>query len=271
MAALAISVTACSGKTAGETAATTAAPAATEATTQAMASYESKDGWKTTQGSAFIVKEDNEHQVSFIYSKDGKEGKSKVIISYHTDKMPSEVLAEQTAGIDDAKITRSEGYFGARRPAWSYTRIIEEDAATGMSRQLEAAEHNGGTLLVDIQYYRDEDQTDNEEVGDNITGLLDTLEFTSHSPQQELAYNVGTYERKYKEELEGKEQEVTETITLNEDHSGTISFQDDIPIVWGSYQLMDYNNGTKYEYKVEGDMLYLNLDGNEWLEFSRKK
>lgn len=261
MAALAACLTACAGKAATEAAAGSA---------EEMASYESKDGWKTTPGSSFTVQEDNEHQVSFKY-KGEKPNNTQVIISYHPGKMPSEVLYEKTADIDDARITRTEGYSGGLKPNWTYSRLIEADAETGMSRQLSGTEHNGGTLLVDIQFYRSDSDEETEIIGDQIAGLLDTLQFTSHEPQQELAHNIGTYERKYKEELEGKEQEFTDTVTLNADHTGTISFQDDIKILWGSFQLVEYESGNKYEYKVEGDTLYLNTEGDEWLEFTRKK
>jgi len=270
MTMLLVSVTACGSKTAETSPAAAETQAVAETSTQAMASYESKDGWKTTQGSAFTVKEDSAHQVSFIYNTENP-NKSQVIISYHPGKMPSEVLYEKTADIDDSRITRSEGYFGNLRPNWSYTRIIAEDPATGLSRQLTGTEHNGGTLLLDIHFYRTADDSELELIGDNITGITDTLQFTSHEPQQELAYNIGTYERKYKEEIEGKELDVTDTIILNEDHTGMMSFQDDIKILWGSYQLIEYESGKKYEYKVEGDCLYANLNGDEWLEFTRKQ
>jgi len=267
MAALAFTVTACTGKTAE----TAPAAAETEKAEETMASYESRDGWKTTQGSAFTVKEDNEHQVSFIYNTENPD-KSQVIISYHPGKMPSEVLGEKTADIDDSRITRDEGYSGGLAPNWTYIRRIAEDPETGLTRQLNGTEHNGGTLLVDIYFYRTGDDDETEMIGDNITGLLDTLKFTSHEPQQELAYNVGTYERKYKEEIEGKEQEFTDTIILNDDHTGTLSFQDDIRILWGSYELTEVESSSKYEFKVEGDSLFLNREGtDEWLEFTRKK
>ncbi len=233
--------------------------------------YESKDCWKITYApSMFELKEDKPGEVCFIYK--GKcTGRHEVRISYHPGKLPTEVLYEKTADLPEERITRSEGWFGGTYPAWSYSRSISA-GDDGISENLTGIEHNGGTLIVHVISGTEEDEDINMSVSDDISGLLDSLQFTKHEPQQEMAYKIGTYVREYKEEMEGKEQTFTDTIVLREDHTGTMSFQDDIDIIWSSWELIEWSGSNRYEYDVEGDNLLVNMnDGGEWAQFQRKQ
>jgi len=252
------------------------APAETVAETEAVAqekTYESKDGWKMKYfPQQFDVKEESDGAVTFEY-KGESSGKDFIKISYHKNKMPSEILYEKVADIPDERVKRDEGWFASTYPAWTYSREVapgKDDP--NQRRTLTAIEHNGGSLLVDIVYAHEENDDLNMDKSDQISGTIDTLELVNHKPQEELAYRVGTYERKYKEEIEGEEQTVTDTITLNEDHTGVMSFQDDINIIWTSTEIITESGDQRYEFTVEGDNLMINMNpGEEWLTFERKK
>jgi len=265
-----------------ETAATEAAAstAATEAAAEASSDtetgtelkeevYESKDGWKVRYYPAeFKLNTENKGEVSFSYQGEAA-GSDVVTFSYHPGKMPNEVLYEKTADIDDSKVTRSEGYF--YYPNWSYTRVIEPGVrGSGLGGTLIAMEHNGGTLLIDVLYHEEKDEERNMTISDSISGLLDSIEFTNHEPQRELDYVPGTYVREYEEEIEGENTKVTDKVVLKDDHSGVISFQDDIDIIWSSYELMGTETDYRTEYTVEGDILYV-LDCEDWIQFNRQE
>lgn len=51
---------------------------------------------------------------------------------------------------------------------------------------------------------------------------------------------------------------------------GTLSFQDDVDIIWGTYTFWyeDYSYPT--EFTIEGDTLYINYGDNEWYSFERE-
>jgi len=254
-----------------------AAPETQAATEKAAAeskelTYESKDGWKITYSpDSFIKSEGEKGEVSFSYQGESA-GSNVITISYHKDRMPNEVLYDKTARVDESRISRSEGWFGSTYPNWSYTRDIAPDKESGLGETYTGIEHNGGTLLVEVLYHRDLNEERNMDTSDQLSGVLGTLEFTNHKPQEEMAYKIGTYVREYKEEMEGQEQTVTDTITLNEDHSGMMSFQDDIEIIWSSYELIEKYGDNRYEYTVEGDNLLVNMnDGGDWWSFDRKK
>jgi len=232
--------------------------------------YESENGWKIEYNpQLFAVNEETDQEIMFVYQGECA-GTNAIGIKYYPDKMPNEVLYELTEGVEDDKVDRSEGYFGGTYPNWSYSRhIAPGDEGSGLGENYTAIEHNGGTLVVDIIYHRETDEEQAMEVSDNLAGVVDSLEFTDHKPQEELAYVIGTFVREYKEEIEGVEDTYTDTIELRDDHTGMMSFQDDIDIIWSSYELICVDSNARYEYKVEGDTLYVNLDG-DWMEFERK-
>lgn len=251
----------------------TACAANNTAETLKSETYESKDGWKVTyHPEVFAMSEGENGEVNFSYQGDAA-GSNVVSVSYHKDRMPNEVLYDATADVDDSKVTRNEGWFGSTYPAWTYSRYIQADASgSGLGVDYTAIEHNGGTLLISILHHKDTDDERNMDTSDAIEGLVNSIELVNHKHQQEMAYKVGTYVNEYQEEIEGENIKVTDTITLNEDHTGVMSFQDDIDIIWSSTELIERDGDNRYEYTVEGDTLLVNMfEGEDWVQFQRKK
>lgn len=267
-----ISLTACSKAQPEQASAETAQ---TEVATEKKAesnekTYESQDGWKIIyNGDLFGLNEETPGEVTFVY-KNASAGSDIITISYHKGKMPSEVLYEKTEGIDDKLIVRSEGYFGNTYPDWSYTRTIRSDEGSKINETFTGIEHNDGTIIIDVLIHPEKEEEKNQSLSDDISEVLDSFTFTNHQPQKEFAYVPGTYTREYKEEIEGKEQTFTDTIVLADDHSGTVTFQDTVNIIWSSYELIDTGSDNRYEYTIEGDTLLLK-QGEDWIEFQKKK
>ena len=235
-----ISLTACANAknetASAETAQTEAAAEKKEESTEKT--YESQDGWKISYDEElFDLNEETPGEVTFVYKK-GSAGSDLITISYHKDKMPSEVLYEKTEGIDDSLIERSEGYFGNTYPDWSYTRTVKSDEGSKINETFTGIEHNDGTIIIDVLVHPEKEEDKNQSLSDDISAVLDSFTFTNHQPQKEFSYVPGTYTREFKEEIEGQDQTFTDTIVLNADHSGTATFQDTVDVIWSSYEII---------------------------------
>ena len=229
--------------------------------------YSSPAGWDITYNPATMEMNEQDEVVSFVYA--GKDKDAGLISIHYVDgKMPQEALYEEIDGIDDSRVTRSEGVFGDTG-AWAFTYSVAPTQEEPYIRQFTGIEHNGGTLLIAITV-KEGDEAAMMPVSDAIEGVVDSLVFTAHDPQQQFAYVPGTYQRTYTEEMEGQDMTITDTIVLNEDHTGTLDFQDTIPITWSSIYLIDNNNSQQYEYTIEGDNLLVDQfnDGN-WYTYER--
>ena len=187
----------------------------------------------------------------------------KEFISYEADKMPEEVLGELTADWGDAEtIERSEGIFPGTTDMWGYWRTLSQPAGSeDPSRTAIAGEYNGGTLLLQNTTYLTGDDAIDTAAADALETVVDSITYENFGPQTMYEYIPGTYTA----EQDG----ATLSVTLNEDHSGVLSIQDDIDILWGSVELMAADGSFTYEYTLEGDNLYVNYDG-EWTEFARQ-
>lgn len=94
-------------------------------------------------------------------------------------------------------------------------------------------------------------------------------ENTKTEELSDLEKNIpGVYQQQFEEELEGKKQTVVYEIVLNKDHTGQISIQDDIDVIWDRDIIQTPDGSTKYDYYVAGDYLYINIAG-AWGEFKR--
>ena len=96
--------------------------------------------------------------------------------------------------------------------------------------------------------------------------MIDSIKYEDFAPQTMYEDYPGVYKMEETEEIEGEEMTYEYSITLNEDHSGVISIQDDINMMWGSNLLIGAD--FSYDYSVDGDKLTVDMDGNQ-LTFTR--
>ena len=249
----ALCLTACTGKT-------------SEPSEAEFSDYQG-NGWKVSYDTGCFAMTEKSGAVEFSF-KD-KDITDMLTISYSEGKMPEEVIYDATCDIDQEKVSRNEGYFAGQKD-WCFTRDIQpEDTADNVGRHYSGVEHNGGTLLISVTWKKTEEEVSYS--SDKISEILDTFEFTDHKPQEEYSYIPGIYEKTYEEDIEGKTEQFTYSVELNSDHTGMLHMQDDIEIYWTSIKIVPENSAVDgYEFKVEGDMLYLDLGGT-WEEFERSR
>lgn len=234
-----------------------------------LTSFESRNGWKTRFNATLFEVWEKEDSVRFVYAGDGK-GSDELGIVYYPGRMPREVLYEVTSDVDPEIPERYEGFFNAEQGDWCFGRYIAPDKDNnGEERAYTAVEHNDGTLLIVRKCKPMDTAALQDQVDEGILQIREHFAWTDHQPQQEFSYAVGTYVCEYTEELEGSEQKFTDTIVLNADHSGTLSFQDEAGIYWTSYEIVD-DAGNRVEFAVEGDFLYYDVTGAN-REFVRKQ
>lgn len=235
--------------------------------------YESADGWKLEYDEKdFTVSDLGNGEICFSYN--GKSsGTNAVVISYHKDKMPDELLYEKIGDVEPGTVERGESRFGIGGYASHYREIVPENInpkeRDAVYESLTAIEHNGGTILVDC-YKHYEVDTNRISARDNaLSQLLNTFDLVNHEPQTEYKYVYGTYERDYSEMVEGKKVERKESIVMNEDHTCVVTLEKTSNGDWTGTNII-LEDGTIYEYTVEGDNLYLN-NSNQVDEYTRKK
>ena len=245
--------------------------AVTEEVTNEEMSYMSSDGWRVRYNALKIEgSEIDEHTAQFVYLGDSA-GTSMVTISYIPDRYPQEVLYEVTNpwGQDD-KTLRTEGFFPGTDDKWGYWRTLYADVeSSGLSLGAIAGEYNGGVLLFEITAHLCGDDRIDVPMNDALSGVIDSVEYENFEPQTEFSYVPGTYTCEFTDELDGQEVTAVYQVVLNEDHTGTLSIQDEVPMMWGSNELMAYDLSFRYEYTVEGDSLMVNFDGM-WQTFTRE-
>ena len=247
-----------------------AAPEADER--QDVMEYISPDGWRVLYDPELMEGHELEDGGAFVYIGESA-GTNMVEIRKIEEKGPQEVLGEVTEGWGDPEaIFRSEGIFPGTNDKWGYWRVLNApEEGSGLSRTAIAGEYNGGTLLFDITaHVGGEDEERSIAVSDAIAELINSITYVDgFEPQEMYAYYPGVYTRIEEDELDGQKLTAEYSVTLNEDHTGTISIQDDVDVLWGSTELIRQDGSDRYEYDIEGNFLYLNEDGN-WIEFVKK-
>ena len=141
---------------------------------------------------------------------------------------------------------------------------------------------------------------------DSMWKILDTLTFYDYQPQTELDYVPGIYslsesgveapEREGADDADTAEEAATagttgaeiaaeiepedgadttqeavapaDQIILKKDHTGSLVSENTTPVLWGSTLLTEKNTERTYEYTVEGDSLYLNLN-DTWCLYNK--
>ena len=240
-----------------------------------LVKYENGGGWFVEyDADQFTVTEEGD-DVIFTYAEEGAEG-NQIRFRYFLDEMPDEALYNAMAGEDGLpEHARSEGYFAGRSDVWALqARVLNADG-TEAGKQYTAVEHNGGTLIVEVTTSLPEEEEAAMRITETIASVLDSFTFTEHEPQQMYAYIPGTYKQILHDQEEGSEDPADYYVQLNEDHTGVVHLQDEIPIIWYSREgkIFSPDSGEQiYEYSIEGDLLYLWEPGSErdsTLEFEK--
>ena len=219
--------------------------------------YVSDRGWSVKYDPSIITVNEGEDMTSFVYTGESA-GTNMLTISYIADKLPDEVLSELTEGWGDpGSVESSESYFPGTSDKWGLWRtLLSNGEGSGLSENVFAGEYNGGVLMFDFDI----------PVSDALSAVIDSIKYEDFAPQTMYENYPGVYKMEETEEIEGEEMTYEYSITLNEDHSGVISIQDDINMMWGSNLLIGAD--FSYDYSVDGDKLTVDMDGNQ-LTFTR--
>ena len=229
--------------------------------------YVSDRGWSVKYDPSIITVNEGEDMTSFVYTGESA-GTNMLTISYIADKLPDEVLSELTEGWGDpGSVESSESYFPGTSDKWGLWRtLLSNGEGSGLSENVFAGEYNGGVLMFDFTTHKAEDDSIDIPVSDALSAVIDSIKYEDFGPQTMYEDYPGVYKMEETEEIEGEEMTYEYSITLNEDHSGVISIQDDINMMWGSNLLIGAD--FSYDYSVDGDKLTVDMDGNQ-LTFTR--
>ena len=287
-------MTGCAGKTGtgtqtdaaqADTAQTEAAAVEAQAGTEAGAGretaatefvkYESADGWSTSYDKNSIeVTEDDGTWFSYIGKADGV---NRIIVKYYPGQMPDEVLYDVMADANGMpEHTRSEGYFGTGTDVWSMRTSMASEVIENATEDYIAVERNGGTLLLQVITTGQADEMTGMAISDALSAVIDSFELKDQQPQTYSANIPGKYTAQITDQIDGQEVTAEYFVQFNEDHTGVIHMQDEIPVIWYSREgkVLSAQTGEQiYEYVVEGDMLYLTdiADQNpETIEFTKE-
>ena len=229
--------------------------------------YVSDRGWSVKYDPSIITVNEGEDMTSFVYTGESA-GTNMLTISYIADKLPDEVLSELTEGWGDpGSVESSESYFPGTSDKWGLWRtLLSNGEGSELSENVFAGEYNGGVLMFDFTTHKAEDDSIDIPVSDALSAVIDSIKYEDFGPQTMYEDYPGVYKMEETEEIEGEEMTYEYSITLNEDHSGVISIQDDINMMWGSNLLIGAD--FSYDYSVDGDKLTVDMDGNQ-LTFTR--
>ena len=261
--------------TTAETKTETEAGAAQETVTAELVKYESAEGWSAFYDKSVIeVTEDDGTWFNYI----GKaEGVNRIIAKYYPGEMPDEVLYDVMADANGLpEHTRSEGYFGAGTDVWSIRTSMASGVIENATEDYIAVERNGGTLLLQVITSKQADEMTGMSISDAFAAVVDSFELKDQQPQTYSANVPGKYVAQITDQIDGQEVTAEYYVQFNEDHTGVIHMQDEIPVIWYSREgkVLSAQTGEQiYEYVVEGDTLYLkdSADENaETIEFTKE-
>ena len=253
----------------------TEASAAQETVTAELVKYESAEGWSASYDKSVIeVTEDDGTWFNYIGKADGV---NRIIVKYYPGEMPDEVLYDVMADANGLpEHTRSEGYFGAGTDVWSIRTSMASGVIENATEDYIAVERNGGTLLLQVITTGQADEMTGMSVSDALSAVIDSFELKDQQPQTYSANVPGKYVAQITDQIDGQEVTAEYYVQFNEDHTGVIHMQDEIPVIWYSREgkVLSAQTGEQiYEYVVEGDMLYLTdtaAENPETLEFTKE-
>lgn len=223
--------------------------------------FKSDKGWSVTYNEDVIsVTDQGDGSVQFTYTGEAS-GPNMITISYIEDKLPEEVLYEYTAEWADEDVIRNENYMPGTTDKWSYWRTYTTEANDLTYTDMAiAGEYNGGVLLFQIASCSEPDEEKGMAVSDAMASVIDSITYDNYEAQTMFDYYVGTYM--------GEAEDANPEVTLNEDHTGVLTMQDSVDIIWESTSIYSVDGTFLYDFTIEGDSLYL-MDGDYTIELTR--
>ena len=230
--------------------------------------YENDEGWLAYFDNSLVSVKEGYREVVFTYG-DAGEDTDKLRVRYYDDDSTEDVLEDIEEDYDSDQILRSEWYFGGSREDWGFTiSVPAPDKGDGMRRIYTAAEHNGGTLLVDWYSDGDGDSLREKALRQTACSFL----FSNHDPQREYEDLPGRYALNDKV-LSSDASNYPQAVMLNRDHTGTVG---DTEIIWhcrdGIFKEAG-PGGKEILYRADDEDLYLMLgtgqSGQEQVEYNK--
>lgn len=216
--------------------------------------FESNDGWQMTYNPTNVeATQVDDHSAKFVYTGEG-EGESLINVKYIQGKQPEAVLDDLTSEWGKEELVReNESFFPGTYDRWAYWRVLPAMGDLKESHSAIAGEYNGGVLLFEcVNHKTGKDEIDMA-VSDILSNILNSVSYQNFEPQTMYSNIPGTYNA-----TDGFE---IKTITLNEDHTGTLTTDNDIQVRWGSKEIMSNDGSVRYGYTIEGDSLIVDYEG----------
>ncbi len=224
--------------------------------------YASQYGWIVTYDPSVIRVEDNSDpadEVSFIYTGESA-GTNMLTISMADGMLPNEFMDElQDTG---SEFTVTGGFFPGTTDKWGYwVDTVDSDEGSGLHEEWILGEYSLGTLAFQFTTHKSGDDEIDIPCSDALAMIVDSVEYENFGPQTMYDGIPGTYIQTVTEEIGGEEVTSDYSITLNEDHTGNMSIQDVIPILWDDKMLIYEDGGYSYNYTKNGNSITVDMDG----------
>ncbi len=236
--------------------------------------FVSDRGWKVDYDASVIEVHDNTDpadEVDFVYTGDCG-GTCMVCVTYAEGRMPDEIIEDLKSIQDkDTVVDVSGGIFPGTTDKWAYwfTPTYAEEGS-GLHDDMILGEFNGGTLCFEFLTHNSGDDETDTAVSDALAMIIDSLEFKDFKPQTMYEDFPGTYTQTVEEEIEGEKIKVEYSLTFKEDHTGVLSLQDAVNIIWDDRMIMADDGSFKYYFTKKGDTVTVDYDG-EKLKFTKGK
>ena len=226
--------------------------------------YDSADGWHVTyNANSLLLHTVNEHETWFIYSMSDI-GNNAVIIKYVEGVLPQDAIADATSSWSEGEVVQSEDIFVGTEDKWGIWRensYIYQDE--NIDKYITAAQYNGGTLLieVDTRYYGEAD----EYVEGLLNNVVESIRYDDFGEQTMYEGMTGYYT--YTIEGDDGVKDIEYELTLYDNHTGTLSMEDNMVIVWGSKL---YIGEQVCEYSFEDNILTFTYNDRKY-EFTKEE
>ena len=216
---------------------------------QTPGTYKNIHGWTMYYDPSLVeISEDTGDRVEFLFTGE-QTGENSLVVEYIPDKQPQEVLTEQIEEYDEDAVSREEGFAGADK--WCFCASVDDSDELTVTIDYTALEHKGGVLLSKVTSSMETESTLEMLGSDTLHDMVNSMTFQDTEPQTMFSYYPGAYQ-KADETKEGPG-----SIILYDDHSGIMKAEEeeDVPLLWTSNELMVKNEGTSWEFTIEGDDL----------------